>query len=181
MGCGIARFGRRGLKTTETWKFWSQNLSPGVLRRGAPGVSRRGAMGFRGAAQGFRGAAPWGFEARRHGVSRGGATDKRLQWFIIWRCASRSLVIRWDLEGQRKMINHWSVLSVLLPLETPWCCALKPHGAVPRNPCAAPRNPMVLCLKTPGAPRLKTPGDKFWDQNVQVSVEDPFKRGPVSS
>ena len=27
-------------------------------------------MGFRGAAQGFRGAAPWGFEARRHGVSR---------------------------------------------------------------------------------------------------------------
>ena len=50
MGCGIARFGRKGLKTTETWKFWSQNLSPGVLRRGAPGVSRRGAMGFRGAA-----------------------------------------------------------------------------------------------------------------------------------
>ena len=40
MGGGIARFGRRGLKTTETWKFWSQNLSPGVLRRGAPGVSR---------------------------------------------------------------------------------------------------------------------------------------------
>ena len=30
-------------------------------------------MGFRGAAQGFRGAAPWGFEARRPGVSRGGA------------------------------------------------------------------------------------------------------------
>ena len=30
-------------------------------------------MGFRGTAQGFRGAAPWGFEARRHGVSRGGA------------------------------------------------------------------------------------------------------------
>ena len=50
MGCGIARFGRRGLKTTETWKFWSQNLSPGVLRRGAPGVSRHSTMGFRGAA-----------------------------------------------------------------------------------------------------------------------------------
>ena len=33
MGCGIARFGRMGLKTTETWKFWSQILSPGVLRR----------------------------------------------------------------------------------------------------------------------------------------------------
>ena len=116
MGCGIARFGRRGLKTTETWKFWSQNLSPGVLRRGAPGVSRRGAMGFQGAAQGFRGAAPWGFEARRHGVSRGGATDKRLQWFIIWRCPSRSHLITRDLEGQRQMINHWSVLSVALPV-----------------------------------------------------------------
>ena len=77
MGCGIARFGRKGLKTTETWKFWSQILSPGVLRRGAPGVSRRGAMGFRGAAQGFRGAAPWGFEARRHGVSRRGAMGFR--------------------------------------------------------------------------------------------------------
>ena len=93
MGCGIARFGRKGLKTTETWKFWSQNLSPGVLRRGAPGVSRHSAMGFRGAAQGFRGAAPRGFEGQRQGVSRGSATDKRLQWFIIWRCPSRSLVI----------------------------------------------------------------------------------------
>ena len=38
MGCGIARFGRRGLKTTETWKFWSQGL-----RRGAPGVWRHSA------------------------------------------------------------------------------------------------------------------------------------------
>merc|ERR1711952_558896 len=51
MGCGIAVFGRKGLKTTETRKFWSQILSPGVLRRGAPGVLRHGAMGFRGAAQ----------------------------------------------------------------------------------------------------------------------------------
>ena len=40
-------------------------------------------MGFRGAAQGFRGAAPWGFEGRRHGVSRGGATDKRLQYYKV--------------------------------------------------------------------------------------------------
>ena len=87
-----------------------------------------------------------------------------------WYHPSRSLVIRWDLEGQHEMINHWSVLSVLLLLETPWCCPSKPHSAVPRNPCAAPRNPMVLCLETPGAPRLKTPGDKFWDQNFQVSV-----------
>ena len=79
MGCGIARFGRKGLKTTETWKFWSQNLSPGVLRRGAPGVSRHSTMGFRGAAQGFRGTARWGFEAQHHGVSRGSNTDKTLR------------------------------------------------------------------------------------------------------
>ena len=155
MGCGIARFGRRGLKTTETWKFWSQILSPGVLRRGAPGVSRHSAMGF-------GGAAPWGLEGRR--------TDKTLQWFIILRCPSRSLVIRWDLEGQRQMINHWSLLSVAPPLETPWRRPSKPHGAAPRNPCAAPRNPMAPCLETPGAPRLKTPGDKNWDQNFQVWV-----------
>ena len=115
MGCGIARFGRKGLKTTETWKFWSQNLSPGVLRRGAPGVSRHSAMGFRGAAQGFRGAAPRGFEGQRQGVSRGSATDKRLQWFIISRCPSRSHLITRDLEAQRKMINHWSLLLVALP------------------------------------------------------------------
>ena len=81
-----------------------------------------------------------------------------------------SHLITRDLEGQREMINHWSVLSVLLPLETPWCCASKPHRAAPRNPCAAPRNPMVLCLETPATQRLKIPGDKFWDQNFQVSV-----------
>ena len=34
-------------------------------------------MGFRGAAQGFRGTARWGFEAQRHGVSRGGAGVSR--------------------------------------------------------------------------------------------------------
>ena len=51
------------------------------------------------------------------------------------------LVIRWDLEGQRKMINHWSVLSVRRPS--------KPHGA-------APPNPIALCLETP-APPLQTP------------------------
>ena len=28
MGCGIARFGQGGLKTTKTWTFWSQSLSP---------------------------------------------------------------------------------------------------------------------------------------------------------
>ena len=52
------------------------------------------------------------------------------------------IVMGWDLEGQREMINHWSLLSVALPLETPWRCPSKPHGAVPRNPrCAAPQNP----------------------------------------
>ena len=39
MGCGIARFGWRGLKTTQTWKFWSQNRGPIWL----PGTSRHGA------------------------------------------------------------------------------------------------------------------------------------------
>ena len=39
-------------------------------------------MGFRGAAQGFRGVAPWSFEGRRHGVSRGGATSSRIFWLL---------------------------------------------------------------------------------------------------
>ena len=86
----------------------------------------------------------------------------------IARFGRRGLVIRRDLEGQRQMINHWSLLSVAPPLETPWRRPSKPHGAAPRNPCAAPRNPMAPCLETPGAPRLKTPGDKIWDQNFQV-------------
>ena len=57
---------------------------------------------------------------------------------------------------------------MLLPLETPCCCASKPlrrpskpYVAVPRNPSAAPQNPMLLCLETLGPPRLETPGDKF--------------------
>ena len=62
MGCGIARFGRKGLKTTETWKFW----------------------------------------LRSHLITR-------------------------DLEAQHKMINHWSLLSVAPPLETPWRRASKPQ------------------------------------------------------
>ena len=44
---------------------------------------------------------------------------------------------------------------MVLPLETPWCCASKPlrrpskpHGAVPRNPrCAAPQNPWGQILR----------------------------------
>ena len=46
--CGIANYGRRGLKTTNTWKFWSQNLSQVVSRRGGPGVSRHSRRGFKG-------------------------------------------------------------------------------------------------------------------------------------
>ena len=71
MRCGIAHFGRRGLKITKTWKFWSQNLSPGVSRRSRPGVSRHSTRGFEAQHQGFRGAATWGFEGQQHGVSRG--------------------------------------------------------------------------------------------------------------
>ena len=99
MGCGIARFGRRGLKITKTWKFWSQNLSPGVSRRSRPGVSRHSTRGFEAQHQGFRGAATWGFEGQQHGVSRGSNTDRTPQWFIISCCPSRSHLITRDLEG----------------------------------------------------------------------------------
>ena len=105
--------------------------------------------------RGFEAQRTWGFEAQHHGVSRGSNTDKTLQWFIILRCPSRSHLITRDLEAQRKMINHWSLLLVALPLETPWRCPSKPlrrpskpHGAVPRNPrCAAPQNPWGQILR----------------------------------
>ena len=35
MGCGIADFGWRGLKTPQTPKLWSRILSPGVSTRSA--------------------------------------------------------------------------------------------------------------------------------------------------
>ena len=99
MGCGIVRFGRKSLKTTEIWKFWSQNLSPGVSRRSKGGVSRHSNMGFRGAAEGFRGTATWGFEGQQHGTWRHSNTDRTPQWFIISCCPSRSHLITRDLEG----------------------------------------------------------------------------------
>ena len=43
MVCGIVRFGRRGLKTIQTWTFWSQNLYLGAADlgpRGGAGVWR---------------------------------------------------------------------------------------------------------------------------------------------
>ena len=77
MVCGIACYIRRGLKTTYTWKFWSQSLSPGTSRGAAPWTSRGSAMEpqgvphrpqgwrhrtLRGATMGPQGAAhrPWG-------------------------------------------------------------------------------------------------------------------------
>ena len=106
MGCGIARFGRRGLKITKTWKFWSQNLSPGVSRRSRPGVSRHSTRGFEAQHQGFRGAATWGFEGQQHGVSRGSNTDRTPQWFIISCCPSRSHLTTRDLKGWYHRWHH---------------------------------------------------------------------------
>ena len=55
-------------------------------------------------------------------------------------------------------LSCWLTLATVFPLLLlTAACLANCHGAVPRNPCAAPRNPMVLCLETPGAPRLKTP------------------------
>ena len=81
MGCGIAHFARRGLKTAS--KFWYQILSPGVSRRGEGGVLRHGGRGFEAWQEGFRGTAKWGFEGRRGGVLKGGDTIRTSQCFII--------------------------------------------------------------------------------------------------
>ena len=56
MGCGIARFGRRGLKTPKTQHFWVFILSPGTLTRGAARESRSPAPRV----QVSCGAASWG-------------------------------------------------------------------------------------------------------------------------
>ena len=106
MGCGIARFGRRGLKITKTWKFWSQNLSPGVSRRSRPGVSRHSTRGFEAQHQGFRGAATWGFEGQQHGTWRHSNTDRTPQWFIISCCPSRSHLTTRDLKGWYHRWHH---------------------------------------------------------------------------
>ena len=99
MGFGIARFGRRGLKTTETWKLWSE-ICP---------------QGFWGAAHlGFRGTAPWGFEGRRRGfegqrqgVSMGSAKGFRgaapLIKDLIYHFAL-SLEVPSDYQGPRGMV-----------------------------------------------------------------------------
>ena len=59
------------------------------------------------------------------------------------------------------------VLSVVPSLEVPGN-QMGPRGTAPNDKSlksfisgAAPRNPMAPCLETPGAPRLKTPGDKI--------------------
>ena len=48
MGCGKARFGRKGQKNTKIWKFWSQSLFPGTLRRPAHETLRHPMIGPRG-------------------------------------------------------------------------------------------------------------------------------------
>ena len=67
MGCGIARFGWRGLKTTKTWKFspWDLKGHRTDLEGRRNGTSRGSAMGRRGAIHfGRRGAAPWDLKVR---------------------------------------------------------------------------------------------------------------------
>ena len=58
-----------------------------------------------------------------------------------------------DLKGRQEMIKHWGVLSLLLRLEFP---------------CCGPSNPILLCLKILGLPRLESPRDKFWVNFFQV-------------
>ena len=75
-----------------------------------------------------------------------------------------SLKVPSDYQGPRGTAQNDKSLKCFIsapPLQTPWRRPSKPHRAVPRNPCAAPPNPIALCLETPGAPRLKTPGDKI--------------------
>ena len=75
MGCGIADFGRRGLKTPQTQDFWVFILSPGTSTRGATwdldsrrrgpqlaaqGTSTRGAKGPRLVSIGAASRGPWG-------------------------------------------------------------------------------------------------------------------------
>ena len=102
------------------------------------GVSRGGAGVSRHGAMGFRGTAPWGFEGRR--------TDKTLS--VIYHFAL-PLQVPSDYQGPRGTAQNDRSLKSFI------------SGAAPRNPFAAPRNPMALCLETLGAPRLKTPGYKF--------------------
>ena len=73
MGCGIARFGWRGLKTTENLKILVSKFVP----------------------RGFEARRTWGFEAQRHGVSRGGAGVSRHSAMGFGGAAP------WGLEGRR--------------------------------------------------------------------------------
>ena len=95
-------------------------------------------MGFRGAAEGFQGASTWGSNM---GPKSTATLIKHLSAFIISCCPLRSLVSRWDLEGQQEMIKALRCFisvavppgpmllphPMLLSLETPCCCALKPQ------------------------------------------------------
>ena len=97
-----------------------------------------------------------------------------LIFWIVMGCGIARLITR-DLEGQREMINHWSVLSVLLPLETPWCCASKPLGTNFETKIfkfwwfLGPSDQNEL-YHTPLISKIWDLGDK------NFLVEDPFKK-----
>ena len=80
MGCGFAGFGQRGLKTTQTWKFWSQLLSSWDL-------------------QGCRSSALQGHLSRSHGAAPRGSRSQNEQYhtpllFKIWGVGD--IICLWD-------------------------------------------------------------------------------------
>ena len=68
MGGGIARFGRRGLKTTNLKILVSKFVPRGFEARRTWGFKAQRHGVLRGSAKGFLGAAPRGFEAQQHGT-----------------------------------------------------------------------------------------------------------------
>ena len=82
LGCGIADFGRRGLKTPQTQDFWVFILSPGTSTRGATWDLDSRRQGPRLAAQGTSTRGANGRESR----SLGAASRSPM-----WRRESRSL------------------------------------------------------------------------------------------
>ena len=69
MGCGIADFGRRGLKTPQTQDFWVFILSPGTSTRGATWDLDSRRQGPRLAAQGTSTRGAGDLDSRRQGTS----------------------------------------------------------------------------------------------------------------
>ena len=204
MGRGRGNFDRGGLKTTKTLKFWSQNLSPGVQRRGGPGVSRHSSRGLEGQQEGFGGAAGGVQRGRKMGPQGKAALIEHLTALSLPAVPLGPWYFRWDFEGYQEMIKHRGVLSVLPCFKVPSaaprnpsCCASKPlllpletPPDVPRNPrSAAPRNPWGQILRPKfsnfggfQAPPTKTSYTtphyypKYEIQAIEIFlVEDPFK------